>query len=239
MFSIFVISFGATVEYLIMIKDILPVLLGMENDKNLVVIGMWLFIGVPLTLFKNLSSLAFVSGLSLVMSLYLIVVMIYQCPVHENIVSHGSLSQLFQEYWFRPNIFATISIFNEALAWQHGAFTVFNTLQNPTLSRWKIVTASVNTMACILYASVAIPGYLGYLEHTDGDIFLNLPDSSLFNVARLFFSFIVIMTYPIEMLIARDVIHSFLLRNDLVEYDSQSLVILPVSTGFWRKYLVV
>lgn len=237
MLSVFVVSFGATVEYLIMIKDMLPVLLGMENERNLVLVGMWVLFAVPLTFLKNLSSLAFVSGLSLLLSLYLIVVMIYQCPVNTSLASNGGLIPLLQAFWFRPNVFATISIFTEALAWQHGAFTVFNTLQNPTLRTWRAVTALVNAMAFILYVGIALPGFLGYLDHTDGDLFLNLPNNTFCNIARAFFSFIVIMTYPIEMLIARDVISSFIRRNDVKENRSK---LLPDSSeSKWcSKYFV-
>jgi len=215
----------------------LPVLLGLESQRNLVLVGMWILFAVPLTFLKNLSSLAFISGLSILLSLYLIVVMIYQCPVYDSVQSHGGILPLFQAYWFRPNIFATISILTEALAWQHGAFTVFNTLQSPTLKTWKAVTALVNSMACILYAGIALPGFLGYLDQTDGDLFLNLPDNTFCNVARAFFSFIVIMTYPIEMLIARDVISSFIRRKDVKENGPKQLP--DASESSWTsKYLV-
>jgi hypothetical protein len=92
-------------------------------------------------------------------------------------------------------------------------------------------------MAFILYAGIALPGFLGYLDHTEGDLFLNLPDNTFCNIARAFFSFIVIMTYPIEMLIARDVISSFIRRNDAKETGSKQVSDSSEST-WCCKYLV-
>ena len=219
MFSVFVVSIGACVGFLVMIKDTVPVILALEQWNLLVLLFMWTVFVVPLTFLKNLTSLEYVSGLSLIFTIFLIYVMIYQCPVQESIESHGGLFPLIHDYWFRPNLFATISIVIDAITWQHGSFTVFNTIKYPTLTRWRIVTASVNTLAGFLHAAFGTLGYVGYLENTQGTIFLNMPYNTICNLARALFSFIVVMTYPIEMLIARDVASSFIRRNKMVDMD--------------------
>jgi len=114
-FSVFVISFGSCVGFLVMIKDTVPILLDYEQ-RNIVLLCIWIIFIVPLTFLKNLTSLDYVSGCSLVLTAFLMYVMIQQCPVGENIALHGGLVPLIQEYGFQPNIFATMSIFVDAIA---------------------------------------------------------------------------------------------------------------------------
>jgi len=115
MFSVFALSFGASVGFLVMIKDTLPIVLAFEQ-RNIVLLCVWMIFIVPLTFLKNLTSLDYVSGFSLILTAFLMYVMIQQCPVGENIALHGGLVPLIQEYGFRPNIFATMSIFVDAIA---------------------------------------------------------------------------------------------------------------------------
>jgi len=85
------------------------------------------------------------------------------------------------------------------------------------MKRWRFVTSRVNALIAIVYLIVSVPAYLGYLDDTAGDLFLNLPHqgrgSTLTNIARICFLFICIMTYPLEMLIVRDVITSICFKE--------------------------
>jgi hypothetical protein len=100
----------------------------------------------------------------------------------------------------------------QVFAWQHGIFQFLNSLRHANMKRWKFVTSRVNALIAIIYLIVSVPAYLGYLDDTAGDLFLNLPSegqgSTLTNIARLCFLCICIMTYPLEMLIVRDVVTS-------------------------------
>ena len=78
----------------------------------------------------------------------------------------------------------------------------------------------MNSIAGLAHACIGLLGYVGYLDDTQGTIFLNMPYNNICNLARAFFSFIVVMTYPIEMLIARDVASSFIRRNQIVEVNA-------------------
>lgn len=194
-----------------MIKDLLSTLL---SGGTLHLILAWAICIVPLTLIKDLSSLTFVSVLSLGLSAFLVVVIIDEAPWMQNVADHGGLLQVATDYGFRPHFFTTISIFTEVFAWQHGIFQFFNSLRRPSITRWRFVTSKVNSLISVIYIIVSVPAYLGYLDDTTGDIFLSLPSqgsgSTLTNIARICFLFICIMTFPLEMLVARDVIKAFL-----------------------------
>jgi amino acid permease len=199
-------------EFTIMVKDLIPSLLGDYSSLSptYMVVVTWALLIVPLTLIKDISTLAYVSGVSLILSALLAAVIIKTAPFGQNVQAHGGLLQVIQDYGFRPHLFTTICIFTEVFAWQHGIFPFLNSLRHPNMKRWRFVTSRVNTLIAIIYLVVSVPAYLGYLDDTAGDIFLNLPSdgsgSTLTNIARYCFLFICIMTYPLEMLVVRDVV---------------------------------
>ena len=221
LFSVFVVAFGACVEFTVMIKDLLFTLM---NGGTMHLIVVWSIFIAPLTWIKDLSSLTFVSILSLGLSAFLVAVIMIEAPWYENVVSHGGLAQVMQDYAFRSHVFTTISIFTEVFAWQHGIFQFFNSLRRPTIHRWRFVTTKVNSIISIIYIMVSVPAYLGYLDDTTGDIFLSLPSqgtgSTLTNIARLCFLFICIFTLPLEMMVAKDVIKAAFNRLSSIDDDA-------------------
>lgn len=116
------------------------------------------------------------------------------------------------------------------------------------MKRWKFVTSRVNAIIAIIYLIVSVPAYLGYLDDTAGDLFLNLPSegygSTLTNVARICFLFICIMTYPLEMLIVRDVVKSIFYGTDedsKVTHDgiSMSASVMDLFLGGRELWIVI
>jgi amino acid permease len=224
MLGIFVTSFGAMLEDAIVVKDTLPLVLGygLDNtrERKTIVFLVWCFILVPLTTLKDLSTLEHTSMVTFVVSLLLAVLIYVEAPIIENLQANGGLGDVMKEHWFNPNIFATMNIFSEAIVWQHGAFLVFGTFRKANCRRWFCVTSCVNLSACILYAMVGIPGYVGFLDKTRGNILNNFPvDSFRTNVARSLFSMVVIFTYPLEAMIAREVVMRVIHRSDK-EFDT-------------------
>ena len=222
MFSMLVIAFGAMLAYTIVVKDTVPTVLGygIENEgsgmeRNLIVVIVWVFALVPLTMLKDLSSLEYTSAISIFVSLLLVVLIIAESPILESLEANGGLWEIMKQHWGRPNIFAAVNILNEAIAWQHGALIMFGSLRGANRRRWFFVTTFVNVSACVLYALVGIPGWIGFLEETQGNILNNFAaDSVRTNVARSFFAVIMVLTYPLEALIAREVVEVLLHRND-------------------------
>ena len=121
MCSVSLIPFSYTIllialkEFTIMIKDLVPILLGhyVSFSDTYLVIATWLIFIVPLTLIKDVSSLAYVSSISLALSALLAAVIINTAPFKQNVADHGGLWQVIQDYGFRSNCFTTISIFTE------------------------------------------------------------------------------------------------------------------------------
>ena len=111
------------------------------------------------------------------------------------------------------------------------------------MKRWRFVTSRVNALIAMIYLFVSVPAYLGYLDNTPGDIFLSLPTegsgSTLTNFARLCFLFICILTYPLEMLVVRDIVKSSWYRPDDhkgIHHDGTSIMDLFL-TG--REFFIV
>lgn len=98
-----------------MVKDLVPILLGryVSFSDTYLVIATWLIFIVPLTLIKDVSSLAYVSSISIVLSALLAAVIVTTAPFQQNVADHGGLWKVTQDYGFRPHVFTTISIFTE------------------------------------------------------------------------------------------------------------------------------
>ena len=223
-FSILVMSLGGCLEYLIVVKDTAPTVLGYGNvhgdavKRDIVLTLLWAFIMVPLTMLKDVSSLAAVSTVSLAVSIVLIVVIATQSPIQSNMAAHGGVYNVLKEYAFKPNVVNSINIFNEAFAWSYAALIFFHYMRRGTKKRWFQVTMIVNVLASLLYVAVGLPGYLGYLDHTQGDILNNFPAEGLVtNIARTCFALIHTLTYPIEALIAREVIENWQENRQVAE----------------------
>ena len=98
-----------------MVKDLIPTLLGkyIPISTTYMVIATWAIFIVPLTLIKDVSSLAYVSGISLALSALLAAVIITAAPFRQTVQDHGGFWQVTVDYGFRPHCFTTISIFTE------------------------------------------------------------------------------------------------------------------------------
>ena len=93
-----------------MVKDLIPTLLGnfVSFSTPYMVIAIWGSFIVPLTLIRDVSSLAYVSGISLALSALLAAVIIKSAPFKQNVSDHGGLLQVTRDYGYRSHNFTTI-----------------------------------------------------------------------------------------------------------------------------------
>ena len=214
----FVLAYGAMVAYLIIIKDTVPVILGLGSsfmEKEMIVVATSVLFIIPLSLQRDMASLGFTSLLSVTADVILVGFVAAFAPIKESVAEAGGFGRILQDNSINSNLFIGLGILSTAMACQHSAFIVSGSLSNKTSQRWGAVTfRSITTSAC-LCAIMAVCGYLGYLETTKGNILTNFPDDSVeSNGARALLAITMIFTYPMELFVARHVFVKLLYNGD-------------------------
>ncbi|KAL7503207.1 hypothetical protein ACHAXN_001031 [Cyclotella atomus] len=219
--NMFVMAYGAMVAYLLIIKDTIPTVLGYEHgthmlERNLIVIATSLMVMVPLSMQRDMASLSFTSALSVFADSILVVFIAMFAPVKESVAAQGGFLEVLKQDGIQSTMFIGLGILSTAMACQHSAFIVANSLENKTRNRWRIVTNQSIGMSTILCAILGVCGYLGFLGLTQGDVLNNFPlDSTQADAARMLLAFTMYVTYPMESFVARHVLIMLVHNGDM------------------------
>ncbi|KAL7486898.1 hypothetical protein ACHAW6_012498 [Cyclotella cf. meneghiniana] len=221
LFNMFIMAYGAMVAYLLIIKDTLPTVMGYEHgthmlERNIIVIVTSFAVMVPLSMQRDMASLSCTSALSVLADIVLVVFIASFAPVKESVAEQGGFLQVLRKDGIQSTLFIGLGILSTAMACQHSAFIVANSLENKTRRRWRIVTNQSIGISAMLCAVLGISGYLGFLENTQGDVLNNFPlDSMQADAARILLAFTMYVTYPMESFVARHVLIMLVHNGDM------------------------
>jgi len=215
----FIMSYGAMVGYLIIIKSNLSILLGVDLEDvamaRAVLMVSSLSIILPLSLERDISKLSKTSAMSVIFDCILVVIVAIYSPVRETIEREGGILPIMEESI--PDIstfFIGIGVLCFAFVCQHSAFIIAASLENPTRARWNKVTGVALGTCAVLAIIMGVAGFLGFMGNCDGDILVNLGNASLAgdesfqrasNIARGLLCTTMFFVYPVELFVARHV----------------------------------
>ena len=267
--SMLVLSCGGMISYLIIIEETFTTLLfsgGYDSASPiLMMIGISVFIVIPLSCQRDIADLAKTSQLNVVFDTIMVLLVVYlsftatgeqqQQQVGEyddgisSIATATAMNSTISSpstFYFHTNnddgdtdddntntsdydansnsstpisllniqyktIFVGLGVLSFAFVCQHSAFIIAGSLQNPTKSRWAIVSKYGVYSATLLALIMGIFGYRGFSSSSsgttmliDGNILNNVPiDSCVANLARLLLGMTMILVYPMELFVAR------------------------------------
>lgn len=142
-----------------------------------------------------MSSLSFTSTLSVAADILLVIFILIFSPVTETVQKFGGFTQVLQHDAIQPGLFIGLGVLSTAMACQHSAFIISDSLDQLTRRRWGIVTGCSIFMATSLCAALGTAGYLGFMEETQGDVLNNFEaDSLVANAARALLAFTMFFT---------------------------------------------
>jgi solute carrier family 38 (sodium-coupled neutral amino acid transporter), member 11 len=225
--SMFITAYGAMVAYLLIIKDTLPVIFGLEEspgaggfmERELLMIVTSLAVVVPLSMQRDFSSLAFTSSVSVMADVVLVVFVAIFAPMATSIANAGGFGQVLQGNWINGGFFIGFGVLTIAMTCQHSAFIVAGSLSHLTSSRWARVTFFSLTLSALLCLTLGVTGYLGFLDQTKGDVLNNFAaDTIQANAARGLLALTMFFTYPMEAFVARHVLVHLLFGGDMDGY---------------------
>ena len=221
LFNMFIMAYGAMVAYLLIIKDTVPTVMGYEHgthllERNLILVATSLFIMVPLSMQRDMASLSCTSAISVTADIILVLFIAAFSPIKESVENAGGFGEVLRADGINSTLFIGLGILSVAMACQHSAFIVANSLENKTRKRWRWVTNQSIALSAILCLILGICGYLGFLGYTQGDVLNNFAlDSMQANAARILLAFTMFFTYPMESFVARHVLIMLVHNGDM------------------------
>jgi len=200
--AMFVMAYGAMVTYLMIVKNVLPDLLGVDPDdlplrRTLLALSSFCIM-LPLSAQRDMANLAKTSTISVIFDCIIVAIVASFAPVRENIRQQnggGLLSLLLSQSSSSSSsntttsistaslltllipsstFFIGLGVLSFAFVCQHSAFIIAGSLTKPTRKRWAAVTASALISCCILAMIMGASGYLGYLDKVQGNVLNNL-----------------------------------------------------------------
>lgn len=206
-----VMSYGAVLSYLLILKDSLADVVGVDEDnipmRRALLVAVSLAVVVPLSARRDMADLAFTSRLNVLIDSCLVGLVVYNAPSQESIHSIGGWKHLvLNDTIHYDTIFVGLGVLSFAFVCQHSAFIIAGSLERPTVARWSAVSGFALVVCACLALTCGIAGYTGYLDATRGNILNNMAiDSSTANVARGMLGVTMLFVYPLESFVLRHV----------------------------------
>ncbi|CAK9293598.1 unnamed protein product [Gordionus sp. m RMFG-2023] len=212
----FIYPFIAIISYNVIIGDTIPKVLRrlahVENDNILgnryfIVFLASVLVTLPLSLSKDIGRLAKISLASLCCVLFLLIVIISRA-----ITLSPSIPATKDAWIFANNgIIESLGIMVFAFMCHHNSFLLYDSLDNPTQSRWNLVTHFSVFISALVTLMFGVIGYVIFTGYTEGDILENFcKDDDLINITRFIYTVTIMLTYPIECFVCREVIERVL-----------------------------
>lgn len=180
-------------------------------------------VGLPLSLMRNLHSLASFSLLSLIFYMTF-VAQIFWSALPE-IIQWAWVTDV--NYWRPENLLHSLPIFALAFACQTQLFALYETLPEPSVKKMEgVVNTGLNVVAAV-YFLVGLFGYICfYSVGVSGDMLNNYSNSFGSLCVKLGFVMSVIVSFPLMVYPLRTSLHS------LIFQQSNSSENLPGGSGF-------
>ncbi|XP_018568139.1 putative sodium-coupled neutral amino acid transporter 11 isoform X2 [Anoplophora glabripennis] len=216
----FVYPFIAMVSYNIVVGDtvtkVIVRLTGIDKAstfarREFIVLVASLFITIPLCLYRDVARLAKISFLSLVCIAFILFSIFLRIGPISDIVPQHPQSWSF----FNNDIIPAIGIMAFAFMCHHNTFLIYGSIADPNQKKWEIVTHASILTSLVVAVLFGIAGYATFKAYSQGDLLENYCwDDDLMNVSRLLFSVQILLTYPIECFVTREVIETSVFGRD-------------------------
>ena len=210
---IFCMTFGIGTAYLIIVGDLMPTsleTLGSSGDVTTRVV--WVIIGwsiaLPFSVMHNIDALKWTSGLCFLFLIFITVLaFVFAMPVNLDPCADQDLDDDDAPCRGETTVLPTdavglikvFSIFIFALGCQTNVFAFLNELETPTRKRIRNLFRVSITSAAGVYVLFGCSSYSTYGDSIRSDSIVNYPANTLDAVARMFISFVVIFSYPLQI----------------------------------------
>uniref|UniRef100_A0A2K6K017 Putative sodium-coupled neutral amino acid transporter 11 n=1 Tax=Rhinopithecus bieti TaxID=61621 RepID=A0A2K6K017_RHIBE len=235
----FLYPFIAMISYNIIAGDTLSKVFKESQeviDPENVFIGRHFIIGLstvtftlPLSLYRNIAKLGKVSLISTGLTTLILGIVMARA------ISLGPHVPKTEDAWVfaKPNAIQAVGVMSFAFICHHNSFLVYSSLEEPTVAKWsRLIHMSIviSVFICIFFATC---GYLTFTGFTQGDLFENYcRNDDLVTFGRFCYGVTVILTYPMECFVTREVIANVFFGGNLssVFHIVVTVMVITVAT---------
>ncbi|KAJ2306078.1 hypothetical protein IWW55_001621 [Coemansia sp. RSA 2706] len=226
---------GGMASFIVIVGDTLPHVLSAlmpgigQSDfgrvvfsRRFVIAFFVIFMAYPLSLYRDIGKLGKTSAFAVVAMCTIIASVVIEGPRIDPALraTPGTPFVLAN-----TGVFQAVGIITFAFVCHHNSFMIYGSLRKPTLNRYFEVIHTSSVIATVASLIIAIVGYAYFREKTQGNILNNFPqDNLLINIARFLFALNMITTFPMETLVAREVVDQLLFRDQ--EFSMKRHVII-------------
>ncbi|XP_023708896.1 putative sodium-coupled neutral amino acid transporter 11 isoform X2 [Cryptotermes secundus] len=210
----FIYPFIAMVSYNVAVGDTLTKVLmrlagagadSLLSHRKVVVALATILITAPLCLYRDIAKLAKVSFLSLVFVIIILIAILLRLGTLHGTIPNTEDSWRFANWGIVP----AIGIMAFAFMCHHNTFLLYDSIQDVDQHRWNTVTHASILISLVLSALFGMAGYATFTGNTQGDLLENYCwHDDLMNVSRIIFSITILLTFPIECFVSREVIEN-------------------------------
>jgi len=238
----FIYPFIAMVSYNIISGDTLTKLLGAISvsanevasedlsstalsSRPFIILAATVLVTLPLSLYRDIAKLAKASLVAIIFIIFIIF------SVTIRLFTLGPSVPNSPDAWSfsHAGIPKAVGIMAFAYMCHHNTFLLYSAMKEKTEATWGRATHISVSVSFIAIMVLALGGYLTFTGFTQGDLLENYCwDDILMNTSRLFFCFVILLTYPIECFVCREVITNIFWKNDKI---SSSLRHILVTVG--------
>jgi len=214
-----VFAFGAMIAYFVIIGDTITSVLTTCSipapPREAIIIGCAVFIILPLSSFRDMSSLSSTSAVSVACDVAIVLIVSFKCMIHgatkiEPVPHVASDAQHPKGQFGDPWDFAHAAFMEAfgamcfAFVCHHSAFLVYTSLANPTPKRYNIVCHGSIGVALVLCLTLSCTGYAKFQMDTQANVLNNFAqDDLLMAFCRFLLAMTMFFTYPMEFFVCR------------------------------------
>ncbi|KAL7302006.1 hypothetical protein TKK_0005243 [Trichogramma kaykai] len=237
----FIYPFIAMVSYNVVVGDTVTKVLirvtGLSHDnflmrREVVILLATVLVVIPLCLYRNVARLAKISFLSLVCVAFILVAIFVRMdtmsalvPSHEDAWRFGNIE----------GIIPSVGIMAFAFMCHHNTFLIYGSIERPSQEKWDVVTHWSLFTSFVVASAFGIAGYATFTGYVQGDLMENYCwTDDLMNFSRILFSGTILLTFPIECFVTREVIMTARRGTDEMSGGGDLYI-----SGTDRQYLVI
>ncbi|NXU58952.1 AVT2 protein, partial [Turnix velox] len=205
------------------------------TDRHFIILLTTVIFTLPLSLYRDIGKLGKVSLTSLILTVVILVIVLVRTVTFSPQVPQSENAWAFA----KSNALQAVGVMSFAFICNHNSFLIYGSLEEPTLRNWSRVTHVSVSLAFVISVVFAACGYMTFTGYTEGDIFENYcRDDNLATFGRFCYGVTVILTFPLECFVTREVISNVFFHGNLstVVHIVVTVVIIAVATGISLAY---
>ncbi|XP_075034769.1 putative sodium-coupled neutral amino acid transporter 11 [Mixophyes fleayi] len=231
----FLYPFAAMVSYNIITGDILPKIFqripgvteeSLLADRRFAILSTTIVITLPIALYRNMQRLGKVSLMSLILTVIVLMIVMIRTSSLTLTIPHSEDAWVFAN----RNAIQAVGVMSFVFMCHHACFLIYGSLEKATVSNWSRITHVSMIISLIISVQYSVFGYVSFTGYTQGDLFENYcKDDDLVTIGRFCYAITIILTYPMECFVAREVISNVFFGGTLSTSLHIATTVLVVS----------